>query len=278
MDDTLGTEGTVEAGPAEIGEAGSEAIEQFDEVEQPSRQYVEVDDPDNRFVRVKVDGEDVEVPFSEAVRGYSREAHFTRNMQDLAQQRQEAEYGLNLQRALESNPEMTIRILQERYGVQGAAQIVQQATEEPEYTDPFERALAEEREARLALERRLEQRDVDERLNQTLAGLRQQFNASDDDIQEVVNIAYQMGASVDQLPYLYKAMTFDKINARVQAQRIEEQRRAADTQQRQAAAASANQVISTGTVGSNGITSQAAADGHMTIRQAVEAALAEHGL
>lgn len=277
MDDGL-EEAPVEAGP-EDGEAGSETIEQIGEqVDQPERQYVEIDDPDNRFVRVRVAGEDIEVPFSEAVRGYSREADYTRKAQQLAQERQQVEYGLNLQRALESNPEMTLRILQERYGVGMPGSVPQQAPVEDEYTDPYERMLAEERAARLALEERLNQRETDERLNATIAGLRQQYNASDEDIQEVVNVAYQLGANVDQLPYLYKAMTFDKINARVQAARLTEQQREAETQRRQAAASAASQVVAQGTTGSNGLTSQVPADGPMTIRQAVEAALAEHGL
>ena len=73
-------------------------------VEEPPRQYVEIDDPDNRYVRVKVDGEDVEVPFSEVMKGYSREADYTRKAQAVAQQRQEAEYGISLQRALAGEP------------------------------------------------------------------------------------------------------------------------------------------------------------------------------
>jgi hypothetical protein len=138
--------------------------------------------------------------------------------------------------------------------------------------------LAEERAARQALEQRIDQRESDERLTNAISGLRQQFNASDDDLREVINLAYQMGAGTDQLPYLYKAMTFDKINARVQAQRLVETQRAEEAQRRQAAAASANAVVSSGTIGSNGVTGQMPADGPMTIRQAVEAALAEHGL
>ena len=115
-----------EAGPDAVGEAGSEAVEQPDDGgQEPSRQYVEIDDPDNRWDRVKVDGEELEVPYSELKRGYSREADYTRKTQALAQQRQEAEYGINLQRALEANPEMTLRILAERHGIAFAQQVAQ---------------------------------------------------------------------------------------------------------------------------------------------------------
>lgn len=278
MDETPFEGEAVEAGP-ETGEAGSETSEQVEQIDQPERQYVEIDDPDNRFVRVKVAGEDVEVPYSEAIKGYSREADYTRKAQEVAAQRQQAEFGINLQRALESNPEMTLRILSEQYGINLTPQQVAAATgQEEEYVDPFERQLAEERAARVALEERITQRETDERLAGMVNDLRQQFNASDEDLQEVIGVAYKMGAPVEQLPYLYKAMTFDKINARVQAQRLTEQRQAEETQRRQAAATQANAVVASNTVGSNGVTSSRPADGPMTIRQAVEAALAEHGL
>ena len=276
MDDAPLDGAPVEAGP-EDGEAGSETI-QIGEADQPERQYVDVEDPDNRYVRVKVQGEDIEVPYSEAIRGYSREADYTRKAQEVAQARQEAEFGMNLQRALQSNPEMTLRILSEQYGLNLGGQAPVPMVEEPDYTDPYERQLAEERAARLALEERINQRETDDRLNTAINGLRQQFNANDDDLREVINLAYQLGANVDQLPYLFKAMTFDKINARVQAQRLVEKQREEEAAQRQAAAASAAQVVQQGTIGSNGITARAPADGPMTIRQAVEAALAEHGL
>ncbi len=276
MDDASQGEAPVEAGP-EIGEAGSETI-QVGDADQPERQYVEVDDPDARYVRVKVQGEDVEVPYSEAIRGYSREADYTRKAQEVAQARQEAEFGMNLQRALQANPEMTLRILSEQYGLAPGAPVPIQGVEEPDYTDPYERQLADERAARLALEERINQRETDERLNMAINGLRQQFNASDEDLREVINVAYQLGANVEQLPYLYKAMTFDRINARVQAQRLVDKQREDEAAQRQAAAAAAAQVVQQGTIGSNGITARAPADGPMTIRQAVEAALAEHGL
>jgi hypothetical protein len=269
--------GAVEAGPVDGGEAGSETIEQPGGEPEPSRQYVEVEDPDNRFVRVKVDGEDVEVPYTEALRGYSREADYTRKAQDVARQRQEAEFGLNLQRALESNPAMTLQILQQQYGINLGAQAPGEP-EEPEYADPLERLLHEERAAREALEYRFTQRESDEALDRVVTGLRQQFQLSDDDLREVIGTAYQLGAGIEQLPFIYKAIAFDRVNARVQAVRADQERRAQEDQRRQASAANASALISTNTTGSNGLTTQVAADGNMTIRQAIEIALREHGV
>jgi hypothetical protein len=281
MDDAPADVGApaAEAGPDTTGDTGSEAYEQPDDggTEEPPRQYVEIDDPDNRFVRVRVDGEDVEVPFAEALRGYSREADYTRKAQALAQQRQEAEFALNLQRALEANPEMTLRILAEQRGLTLAQQQGQQAPaeEEFEYTDPLERAIAEERRAREQLEARLTQRETDEALERTITGLRQQFNLNDDDVRQVVQVAYEGGYGIEALPMIYKTMAFDRLAARVQAQQAQRAQQEAETQRRTAAKSAAGQVVSSRTVGANGITNQVDAGGRMTLREAIEAAFEE---
>lgn len=266
--------GVADAGPEPSGDTGSEAIEQPEGGEEPapSRQYVEIDDPDNRWDRVKVDGEELEVPYSELKRGYSREADYTRKAQALAQQRQEAEYAINLQRALQANPDMTLRILAEQYGIQG--QQDQQVPVEPEdeYTDPLERAIAQERHAREQLEARISQRETDEQLERAIGGLRQQFNLNDEDVRAVVNAAYQGGYGIEALPMIYKTMAFDRINARVQAQRAQQAAQEAETQRRTAAKSQAGQVVSSGGVGANGLTSQMDAGGNMTLREAIEAA------
>lgn len=284
MDDVspdAGESGVAEAGPEPIGDTGSEAIEQPDDGgDEPPRQYVEIDDPDNRWERVKVDGEELEVPYSELKRGYSREADYTRKAQAVAQARQEAEFGLNLQRALEANPEMTLRILAERHGVQFAQQVAQAAQpEEDEYTDPLERAIAEERQARISLEQRLAARDEDERLEAAIGGLRQQFNLSDEDLQEVIGVAYQGGYGIEALPMIYKTMAFDRLAARVQAQQAEKARQEAETTRRTAAKSQAGQVVSNGSRGAGGVTNQVDAGGRMTLREAIEAAFddAERG-
>jgi len=239
---------------------------------EPPRQYVEIDDPDNRYVRVKVDGEDVEVPFSEAVRGYSREADYTRKAQELARQREEAQFGVQLQQALESNPAMTLQILAQRYGLD---QQQAQPEPEPDYSDPLERAVAEERQARLALEQRLSAREADEALNQAIGGLRGSYQATDDDVRQVVNVAYRMGVGVEAFPMIYESMAFQKINARVQALRAQEQQKQAETARRTAAKSAASQIVNTGS-SANGLTDRIDPNGHMSIRDAIEAAIQQH--
>jgi hypothetical protein len=269
-------EGVVaEAGP-ETGEAESEATEQPQGGE-PERRYVEIDDPDDRYVRVRVDGQDVEVPYSEALKGYSREADYTRKAQALAEQRQEAQYALNLQRALQANPEMTLRILAEQYGQPIGQQQPAPAAAEDEYVDPLERAIADERQARMALEERLAVREADQQLERAIGSLQSQYQLTDDDVREVVGAAYNMGLGVESLPMVWKTMAFDRLSARVQAQRTQHEQQQAEEAKRTAAKQQAGQVVSSGTNGANGLTNQVDAGGRMTLRQAIEAAFEQSG-
>ena len=266
----------VEAGP-DVGEAGGDVEPEAGE--QPARQYVEIDDPDNRYVRVKVDGEDVEVPYSEALKGYSREADYTRKAQALAQQRQEAEFGVRLQQALAANPELTLQALAQQYGMTVAQAQAAQAAAEEDYADPLEREIAQERQARLALEQRIAQREADEELERAVGGLRSQFNLNDEDLREVVGTAMKMNLGVEAFPMIYKTMQFDRIDARVKAHRAEQARQQAETARREAAKTQASQTVSFGSGGGNGLTNQVDAGGRMSLREAIEAAFeqAERG-
>jgi hypothetical protein len=274
FEDAAPVEGvTAEVGPEETGETEQQATEPSEGIEQePVRQYVEVDDPDNRYVRTRIDGEDVEVPFSEALKGYSRESHFTKNMQEVAQQRQEAEYGLRLQQALEANPEITLQILAQQHGYNLVEPQAPPAEDEPEYADPLEREIVQERKARQALEERFAQREADEQLHQAVAGLRSQYNLSDEDLQTVVQTAFQLNLGVQALPMIYKTMQFDRIDARVRAQRADQQRQQAETQRRQQAKTQASTIIGNGRGSANGLTAEVDAGGRMNLRDAIEAA------
>jgi len=266
--------GVAEVGPeAEAGDTEVEASEPNETAEEPSRQYVEIDDPDNRYERVKVAGEELEVPYSELVKGYSREADYTRKAQALAQAREEADFGIRFQKAMEADPRTTLHILAQQYGLTVAeAQQIQAEQAEDQYVDPLEREIAQERQARLALEDRLSQREADEQLERHIAGLRNQFNPNDEDLRAVVGTAYEMGLGPEAFPMIYKTMQFDRIDARVRAHRAEQQRQQAETERRQAAATKASRVVSSGTGQGNGLTNQVDTGGSMTLREAIEAA------
>lgn len=239
----------------------------------PARQYVEVDDPDQRYVRVKVDGEDVEVPFSEAVRGYSREADYTRKAQLVAQQRQEAELGLRIQQALQADPQATIRLLAERYAAQHP-----EAQPAPEFDDPLERQLYEERQARERLEERISQREADEQLARTVEGLRSQFGANDEDIRAAVQLASQNNLGIEALPMVYKTMAFDRIQANVKAYQAQEAAKAAENARRTQAKQAAGQVVSNGQTGATNLTDRANTGAPMSLRDSIEAAFEQYGV
>jgi hypothetical protein len=264
-----------EADPEYDGDiaAAGEVFEDEGGDQAPARQYVEVDDPDQRYVRVKVDGEDVEVPFSEAVRGYSREADYTRKAQLVAQQRQEAELGLRIQQALQADPQATIRLLAERYAAQ-----TQAPQPEPEFDDPLERQLYAERQARESLEERINQREADEQLARTVNGLRSQFGANDEDIRAAVQLASQNNLGIEALPMVYKTMAFDRIQANVKAYQAQEAAKAAENARRTQAKQAAGQVVSNGQTGATNLTDRANTGAPMSLRESIEAAFEQHGV
>src|SRR4030095_1693507 len=85
-------------GPVSDGQPSGDG--QTTETEPEYREYLDPTEYADRYVPVKVGGETLEVPLREALDGYSRTADYTRKTQELAQQRQQAEYALTLQRAL----------------------------------------------------------------------------------------------------------------------------------------------------------------------------------
>jgi hypothetical protein len=260
--------------PGDTGELDIEG-EQVEAVEPPPRQYVEVDDPDNRFVRVKVNGEDVEVPFSEAVQGYSRTADYTQKTQEAAQLRQQAEYGLRLQQALETNPEMAMRILQAQYGnIGGQEPQAPQAPVKPEFDDPLEEQNWELRQQYQQLQARIEQAETDRAVERAVSNLQSTYRLDNDDVAAVLQTAYNMNLGVEAFPQIWKSIAYDRLEARVRAQQAAQQQQEQTTQQRQSAAAAATRTIAPTTSGGNGLTQvEDVSNQHMTPREAVERAL-----
>ena len=62
--------------------------------------YLETENYSNHVVRVKLDGEELQVPLSEALAGYQRQADYTRKTQELAEQRSQMQYAATIQTAL----------------------------------------------------------------------------------------------------------------------------------------------------------------------------------
>jgi hypothetical protein len=243
-------------------------------------EYLELDDSlRSKHVKVKVDGEELSVPLDEALQGYQRQAAFTQHSQQLAEQRRQAEDAIRLHQAMQANPGLTVQILAdhagmsvEQYlGLQRAQAAAQEAEQEPQFDDPLERELYQERQAREALEARFTQREADEHLQRAVFGLQQQYGLNDDQIRAVVGTAMQMNLGIEYLPLVYQSMAFQ---AQHSAQQTAAQQRATEEQQRQAAAAQAAAVIGNGTGVVGGGSAPVNAE-YSSYREAIEAAFDE---
>lgn len=270
-----------EIGSEEIGETEVEAVSE-DSFEEPSYDFLDIDDEiGGKHVKVKVDGEELIVPLNEALQGFSRTQDYTRKTQEAADMRRQADEALRLQQAFQANPGLTVQVLASQAGVSvedflGMSPRQQQAAIDDsdgldEYADPLERQLAEERQARLALEQKFESREADERLSHAVGGLKQQFGATDDQARAVVYQAMQMNLGIDSFPMIYQAMAYQ---AQQQATAQHTATQEADTQQRRQAARAASQVVSSGT-GVPGTTTQQPAATFNSIREAAAAAIDE---
>lgn len=245
---------------------------------EPERSYLDLDeDTAQRYVRVKVDGEDVEVPLSEALTGYSRTADYTRKTQELANQRQQAEYALTIERALQAQPAETIRLLAQQYGVGFDQQ--QAPAYEPDsfddldenpYVDPVERRLNQVERQNQALTQQWEQRQANEQLRSAVGHIQQRYQLSENDVREVVSTALQARMGPEAFDMIWKTIAYDRAST---AQSQAAARTAAQNAQRQAAGANAAQLIGNGGSASRAGTSPAPANaGPMTIAEAFAAA------
>jgi hypothetical protein len=185
--------------------------------EAPDTPILALDEYADYRVPIKLDGEELQIPLSEAIAGYQRQADYTRKTQELSQQREEVQFASALSAALESDPAKTIDMLSSHYGIsrKAAAEMVQEA--EPEYLDPTEQKYRE-------LDRRIAQ--FEESQNQQLIereiqGLQSKYG--DFDVKEVVTLAIQRGTT--DLEGTYKQLAFDKMVAQKELEELGQQRR-----------------------------------------------------
>lgn len=268
-----------------VGEEAVEASQPDEAPTEPEYDYFDPTEVGDKYVKVRIDGEEVSVPLNEALQGYQRQADYTKKTQELAAQRQEAENALRLAQSVQANPGLTMQVLASQAGMTveqflnlTPAQQQQAAVDsEPEYSDPLERALAEERQARIALQQKFEQREADEILHRAIGGLQQQLGATDEDVRAVVSQALQMGVGPEMFPMIYQSQQYQKQIALQQAQTQSQQQTAAAEQQRRAAAQQAAQVVSSGS-GAVGTAPASVAGQPMTIAEAAAAALDQFGV
>jgi hypothetical protein len=213
-------------------------------------------------VRIKVDGEDVDVPLSEALQGYSRTQDYTRKTQSLAEQQREAQFALTLQQALENNPAQTLRILQEQYGVTDTP--AQPAAEDESWLDDPVEARLKEYDQRFA---QLEQQRADQELRVALRVLQQRYG---DDFDSNAVVSQAAAQNRMDLEAIHKELMFDKLWARQQAQ--------ASVQAEEQARTSAKEALTMhGGSSVNGAIAEPESGRSPTIAEAYYAAVHEHG-
>ena len=163
-----------------------------------------VDEYANYVVPIKVDGEELKVPLSEALSGYQRQADYTRKTQELSEQRQQVEFASAIQSALERNPEATIDLLSRHYGIsrqQAIDMVDETATDEP--LDPVDQKFRD-MEQRVAS---FEEYQSQQQIEREISSLQAKYN--DFNVAEVVNTALRLGST--DLEGTYKQLMFDKM-------------------------------------------------------------------
>lgn len=252
-DDAPSVDPTFDSGQVE-GDVGESSYEE-QEID-----YFPVDEYADKYVRVTVDGEELNVPLKEAIGGYQRQADYTRKTQEIAEQRKQMQFAATIQQALDNDPQRTIELLKDHYGINQQEQL----PEDDIFMDPWERQYRD-LETRV---RSFEEQQAMGELERTLNSLQQKYG-EDFNPSEVVSAALSMGT--DNLEGVYKQIAYDRLVARQQEQK---QRAVAQEQQIREAKRAAN-VVS----GSSGAASASTISAGITsLREAYDLAKKDLGI
>jgi hypothetical protein len=203
------------------------------------------------------------VTLDEARNGYLRQADYTRKTQDLAAQRAQLAQAENVLRALEADPQATLNLLAESFGLTLEAQ---QSIDELAELDPDAARLARVEQQLNSYQEQVRLAEIDAELE----SIRTTYG--DFDEQALYGHALQRGFS--SLTAAYRDMMFEQVHAQAQkAAQAEERARKAQEAKRQAAA-----VTHSSAVQHAGAQSAAPPEGYGSIRDAYEAAKRQLGM
>lgn len=177
-------------------------------------QFLDINEYSDHHVTVKVDGEELTVPLSEAIAGYSRQADYTRKTQELASQKQELQWASAIRQALDNDPSGTIDLLAEHYNV-SRKQAQAMVDDDPylsdtSWDDPMDKRL-KEIDQRV---RSFEQAQAQAKLEMEISRLQSKYG-EEFDPQEVVSTALAQGNT--NLEAVYKQIAFDRLSSKKQA-------------------------------------------------------------
>ena len=246
-DDAPSVDPAIDSGQVE-GDVGETSYE-----EEPV-DFFPVDEYADKYVRVTVDGEELSVPLREAIGGYQRQADYTRKTQELAEQRKQMQFAATIQQALDNDPQRTIDLLREHYGLNQQEQL----PEDDIFMDPWERQYRE-LESRV---RSFEEQQAMSELERTLNSLQQKYG-EDFNPSEVVSAALAMGT--------YKQIAFDRL---VNNRQVQQQQAVQKEQQIREAKRAANIVSGT----SGAASASTISDGVTSLRDAYALAKKELGI
>jgi hypothetical protein len=206
--------------------------------------YFDLSQIADKKVRVKVDGDELDVPVSDLPNGYMRQADYTRKTQEAARIRQEASAALQLQQALQVDPQRTLSLLQQAFLGDEAAQ-----AESDEFIDPLERELQyryAEIDARIS---RFEEMELERGIASQVESMQQKFGDVFDP-RAVIETAIRYGG-ID-LDTAFRLTVADQMLARQMAEGEMQQRRQAGDAERVSAKQQAAAVIASGAASAQG--------------------------
>lgn len=194
-----------EQGTPDEGDEGIDGPVESDE--QAPEEHTEAPPEDEATHVVVVNGQTIEVPTSELIRGYSRQADYTQKMQMLAVQRRQLTDANELLLAMDRNPQETLRVLAHHYNVNLGEQperdtYESNGTQQPPGPTPEQRQLQE----LVAWQQAELNRQREAAVDNELARLHHTYGEfSDDDL-----FGYAVQHNVQDLETALRAMTFQK--------------------------------------------------------------------
>jgi len=196
-------------------------------------QYLDLEQYGTHLVKVKVDGEDRELPLSEVRNGLMMQQAFTQRTQQLAEERRRLAQAEALVQALEQNPAAVLKELSDVYDLD----------HENGFT-PVERTQQElQFRAMQQQAKQLQSQMAEQRLQGEVAALKQEFG-QDIDLQPAARYALDRpGMTITDA---YKAIQFEQLRA--------QQTQSAEAARRAQAAAAASGVTHNGASGQRGVT------------------------
>lgn len=166
----------------------------------------------DKLVSVKVNGETIKVPLSQALDGFMRQEDYTRKTQQIAADRQAIQWANDMRQALTTDPVGTLRALQEHLGVQDGDAGDPYGDLDPEIA-PVVRAQDERLQRQEQWIQEQQQREILAEVKAEIADVKSRY--ADFDAQTILPLAAQRGLSIEDAYLLNKAK--DLINGQTAA-------------------------------------------------------------